>query len=165
MKLMTIYAHPADTITNCGGALARHADDGDEVVAVVLTHGGRIHPNAYAEEWRKEHPDEHVVAVARFVAERLAPVLMLAFDRTDSPGILVRPRRGRLEVGGEYLTGRQLRTAALVTLAVTRLAQERGARRRWPRTVRRPGPRSCRRPRRPSSRPWGRTRSSARAGP
>ena len=62
MKLMTIYAHPADTITNCGGALARHADGGDEVVAVVLTHGGRIHPNVYAEEWRREHPDEQVVA-------------------------------------------------------------------------------------------------------
>ena len=62
MKLMTIYAHPADTITNCGGALARHADAGDEIVAVILTHGGRIHPNAYAEEWRKEHPDQQVVA-------------------------------------------------------------------------------------------------------
>jgi len=62
MKLMTIYAHPADTITNCGGALARHADAGDEIVAVILTHGGRIHPNAYAEEWRKEHPDEQVVS-------------------------------------------------------------------------------------------------------
>jgi LmbE family N-acetylglucosaminyl deacetylase len=62
MKLMTIYAHPADTITNCGGALARHADEGDDIVAVILTHGGRIHPNAYAEEWRKEHPDEQVVA-------------------------------------------------------------------------------------------------------
>lgn len=62
MKLMTIYAHPADTITNCGGALARHADAGDEVTAVILTHGGRIHPNVYAEEWRKEHPDADIVA-------------------------------------------------------------------------------------------------------
>lgn len=62
MKVMTIYAHPADTITNCGGTLARHADSGDEVVALILTHGGRIHPNVYAEEWRKEHPAEHVLA-------------------------------------------------------------------------------------------------------
>lgn len=59
---MTIYAHPADTITNCGGALARHADAGDEIVAVILTHGGRIHPNKYAEEMRKENPDPAIAA-------------------------------------------------------------------------------------------------------
>lgn len=57
VKIMTIYAHPADTITNCGGTLARHADAGDETVALILTHGGRIHPNQYAEEWRKDDPD------------------------------------------------------------------------------------------------------------
>lgn len=63
MKVMTIYAHPADTITNCGGTLARHAAAGDEVVALILTHGGRIHANRYAEEWRKDEPDQ-VIAEA-----------------------------------------------------------------------------------------------------
>jgi LmbE family N-acetylglucosaminyl deacetylase len=52
MKIMTIFAHPADTITNCGGTLARHADRGDEVVALILTHGGRIHANTWVEESR-----------------------------------------------------------------------------------------------------------------
>lgn len=61
-KIMTIYAHPADTITNCGGTLARHAARGDEVVALILSHGGRIHANKYAEEWRKDHPDEEIAA-------------------------------------------------------------------------------------------------------
>lgn len=61
MKVMTIYAHPADTITNCGGTLARHAARGDEVVALILTHGGRIHPNKYAEEWRKGDPELAVI--------------------------------------------------------------------------------------------------------
>ena len=46
MKIMTCFAHPADTITNCGGTLARHADAGDEIVAVILTHGGRINRNS-----------------------------------------------------------------------------------------------------------------------
>ncbi|MGI8418076.1 MAG: PIG-L deacetylase family protein [Nakamurella sp.] len=59
---MTIYAHPADTITNCGGALALHADAGDDIVAVILTHGGRIHPNKYAEELRKQNPDPAIAA-------------------------------------------------------------------------------------------------------
>jgi 4-oxalomesaconate hydratase len=60
VKIMTIYAHPADTITNCGGTLAVHADRGDEVMALILTHGGRIHANKYAEEWRKSAPDKAI---------------------------------------------------------------------------------------------------------
>ncbi len=59
---MTIFAHPADTITNCGGTLARHADRGDEIVALILTHGGRIHANKYAEEWRKDSPDAAITS-------------------------------------------------------------------------------------------------------
>lgn len=62
MKIMTIFAHPADTITNCGGTLARHADRGDEIAALILTHGGRIHANTYAEEWRKDRPDETITS-------------------------------------------------------------------------------------------------------
>ena len=57
MRIMTLYAHPADTITNCGGTLALHADAGDEITAVIVTHGARIHPNTYAEELRKDQPD------------------------------------------------------------------------------------------------------------
>jgi LmbE family N-acetylglucosaminyl deacetylase len=62
---MTVYAHPADTITNCGGTLALHADAGDEIVAVIITHGGRIHPNMYAEEARREDADPALVAAGR----------------------------------------------------------------------------------------------------
>src|SRR5699024_10934872 len=65
MRIMTVYAHPADTITNCGGTLALHADAGDEIVAVILTHGGRIHPNVYAEEARKEDADPDLLAADR----------------------------------------------------------------------------------------------------
>lgn len=76
MKIMTIYAHPADTITNCGGTLALHAENGDEIVALILTHGGRIHANKYAEEWRKANPDAAIVqsdmeAIARNKREEL----------------------------------------------------------------------------------------------
>jgi len=65
MRITTVYAHPADTITNCGGTLALHADAGDEIVAVILTHGGRIHPNVYAEEARKEDADPDLLAADR----------------------------------------------------------------------------------------------------
>lgn len=65
MRIMTVYAHPADTITNCGGTLALHADAGDEIVAVILTHGGRIHPNVYAEAARTEDADPSLTAAGR----------------------------------------------------------------------------------------------------
>ncbi|MGN1058962.1 MAG: PIG-L deacetylase family protein [Clostridia bacterium] len=61
LKVMAIYAHPADPITDCGGALALHAENGDEVSTLVLTHGGRKHPNYFVKEWRKENPDQKVI--------------------------------------------------------------------------------------------------------
>ncbi len=81
MKIMTCFAHPADTITNCGGTLARHADAGDEIVAVILTHGGRIHPNKYAEEWRKENPDADITSAGILeIAENKKRELRAAAD-------------------------------------------------------------------------------------
>ena len=61
LKVMAIYAHPADPVTDCGGAIAMHAENGDETYALVLTHGGRKHPNYFVKEWRKEHPNEKII--------------------------------------------------------------------------------------------------------
>jgi len=61
LKVMAIYAHPADPITDCGGTLAKHAENGDEVAALVLTHGGRKHPNYFIREWRKPNPDPKII--------------------------------------------------------------------------------------------------------
>jgi LmbE family N-acetylglucosaminyl deacetylase len=100
MKILTIYAHPADTITNCGGTLARHAAAGDEVVALILTHGGRIHANRYAEEWRKEAPDEaiagagldEIVAHKKGELERAAEIVgigkLLTLDLDDTMAVV-----------------------------------------------------------------------------
>lgn len=93
---MTIYAHPADTVTNCGGTLARHADYGDQITALILTHGGRIHPNRYAEEWRKDEPDrtitgsglDDVIANKKDELSRAAEILgigkVITLDRDDA---------------------------------------------------------------------------------
>jgi len=97
---MTVYAHPADTITNCGGTLARHADAGDEVVALILTHGGRIHANRYAEEWRKDRPDDaiaragldDIVAFKKAELQRAADIVgigkVITLDHDDSSAAL-----------------------------------------------------------------------------
>jgi hypothetical protein len=60
--------------------------------------------------------DRVVVRAADRFARYLAVPQMLLLDRAGSPGLLVRPRRGRLEIGGEYAVGDQLRAA--VTFAV-----------------------------------------------
>ena len=53
------------------------------------------------------------------VAVTYAPALMLLAERRGSPGLLVRPRPRRLEIGTEYLETREdLVAASVVTLAV-----------------------------------------------
>lgn len=56
-------------------------------------------------------PDRIGDRVARLFLRTFAPALMLLMDRKDSPGLLVRPRPGRLELGGEFVTGPQLASA------------------------------------------------------
>lgn len=49
--------------------------------------------------------------LARLYARTFAPALMLLMDRRDSPGLLVRPRPGRLELCGEFVDAIYLRSA------------------------------------------------------
>jgi len=45
IRIMGIYAHPADLATEGGGTMAVHADRGDHVIGIVLTDGIRMHPH------------------------------------------------------------------------------------------------------------------------
>ncbi len=65
LKIMALYAHPADPVTDCGGTLALHAAHGDDVVIVAITHGARLHPNMFSEEWRKANPDKARIGASR----------------------------------------------------------------------------------------------------
>lgn len=69
--------------------------------------------------------DEDAVAIARRFVARHAVAMMLLLDRRDSPGLLVRPRRGRLELGGEFATGLQLVAASVFAAAATTDCQRR----------------------------------------
>jgi hypothetical protein len=55
-------------------------------------------------------------AVARSYARTFGPALMLLLDSAEAPGLLVRPRPGRLELGGDYREGDSLRAAVLFAL-------------------------------------------------
>lgn len=56
------------------------------------------------------HPRYNERAALLF-ARTFAPALMLLMDGPHSPGLLVRPRPNRLELGGEYVAGVRLRAA------------------------------------------------------
>ncbi len=61
-------------------------------------------------------PDCRVQQLARSYAERFAPALTMLVDGPTSPGLLVRPRPGRLELGGEFVDGNRLQAAATFAL-------------------------------------------------
>ena len=57
--------------------------------------------------------------VADMFVSRFACGQMLLMDRRHSPGLLVRPRPGRLEIGGEYAVGSALRSALAYAAGAT----------------------------------------------
>ena len=61
--------------------------------------------------------------LARTWASVFAPVLMLMLDQPTSPGLVVRPRPGRLELCGEYASGDQLAAALAFAAASVRAIQ------------------------------------------
>jgi hypothetical protein len=61
--------------------------------------------------------------LARTWARVFAPVLMLMLDQPTSPGLVVRPRPGRLELCGEYANGDQLAGAVAFAAASVRAVQ------------------------------------------
>lgn len=71
--------------------------------------------------------DRSVVAVAREFAARCAVAAGLLLDGADSPGVLIRPRRGRLEICGEYATGADLAAAIVFVAAAAAVLARPGA--------------------------------------
>jgi len=53
LKILLICAHPGDAFDDSGGTLCRHAERGDEVTVVIMTHGARSHAAMYTDEKRK----------------------------------------------------------------------------------------------------------------
>ena len=61
-------------------------------------------------------PDHRATAIGRSLLQTCALGLAAVTEPTGSSGVFVRPRRGRLEVGGEYVEGERL-VAAIILLA------------------------------------------------
>jgi hypothetical protein len=82
-----------------------------------------------------EVADQRTVRCARAVVAHFAPALMLMTDRRTSPGLLVRPRRHRVEVCGEHVDGDDLAAAVVFASAVVVAVDERLRRARPPKLV------------------------------
>ncbi len=66
MKILAIGAHPDDIELLCGGTLANHSDEGDEVFMAVMTDGGKGH---------HEIPPEELVRIRMRESEEAAKII------------------------------------------------------------------------------------------
>lgn len=73
--------------------------------------------------------------IARAFAKTVGPALILLMEARQSPGLLIRPRRGRLEIGSEYLDDERQIAAAILLLtgAVRAYLQDPSLWRQYPR--------------------------------
>ena len=129
---------PVTLRPGCTAELEWRALVAQRTLAAVLPSHLRL--DGYSTHLNLEVDDNDVVAAGRLFVKRFAPAMMLLLDRATSPGLLVRPRCGRLELGGEYCQGDHLRAAATFAaaggLACAAAVRSREARRHLPRAVR-----------------------------
>lgn len=92
---------------------------GRRVLAGALGEGSTL--VGYSTHLSVSVPTERAWAQARRFAARFAAPMMLLLDNRSSPGLLIRPRPSRLELGGDFVSGVHLR-AALVMAAGAVLA-------------------------------------------
>lgn len=79
--------------------------------------GGSTHVSVAA-------PDRGLDRLCLAYARSWAPAIMLLLDDASSPGLLVRPRPGRIELCGEFAKGDDLRAAALFAVGSTLAAMD-----------------------------------------
>ena len=89
-------------------------------VRVKVPGPGRVELRGYSTHLNAACPGEMGWRVVHRYVRTFAPALMLLADRTESPGLLVRPRPDRLEAGTDFLQTRgDLVAATLFFLAST----------------------------------------------
>ena len=66
MRIVVVAPHPDDEVLGCGGVMARHAADGDEVFVIVATRGApELYSDESVERTRAEARQAHVLLGVR----------------------------------------------------------------------------------------------------
>lgn len=99
---------PLDAGPGFASEAARRACAGRNHIEALLPHQ---EIDGYSTHISVELPEAVTDKVARLYTQTFAPALMLLLDGRTSPGLLVRPRPGRLELGGEFAEGTHLMAA------------------------------------------------------
>ena len=114
--------------------VVRSVASGRQCLTDLLPTGHRV--TGYSTHINVSVPDRSSLKTMRRCATRFAVAIMLLLDRSDSPGLLIRPRPGRLEIGGEYCDGDALRAAVLMVAGAVLCCRTSGLGRRLPPPVR-----------------------------
>lgn len=111
---------PVRTGPRCTGELLLRARTGRSLLANALPAGATL--EGFSTHLSVAVSDRLVERAAAIYVRTFAPALMLLLDGPESPGLLVRPRPGRLELGGDFVDGNRLGAAAAFALGSVRLA-------------------------------------------
>lgn len=98
---------------------------GEELLAAALGPGCAL--EGYSTHISVAVPDERVAEVALRLARRFAPALGLLLDHVGSPGLLIRPRFGRLEVCSDFVPAGRLPAGLVATVGFVLAAESRSA--------------------------------------
>lgn len=103
-----------------GARVASIAAAGASVLRGALPPGATL--EGYSTHLSVQVPRGCEGRAALHLAERFAPALTWLLDGPGSPGLLVRPRPGRLELGGDYVDDERLELAAVFAIGAVRAA-------------------------------------------
>jgi len=105
----------------CGRSLAATARSERGALESRLPEGA--HLDGYSTHLSVAVRPSSSVVMAKLYAAGFSAALMLLMDSVGSPGLLVRPRPGRLELGGEFVDGDRLVVAAIFAVGSVRACQ------------------------------------------
>jgi hypothetical protein len=116
-KEAEIAIPPVDVARGFTSRVTAHSDRGEATLRALVP-GLRL--EGYSTHVSVSLTARNDRRLARRYSQTFAPALMILMDRTSSPGLLVRPRPGRLELCGEYVSGVTARGAAAFAVGSVR---------------------------------------------
>jgi hypothetical protein len=116
IALSPMYVSPG-----CGRRLAATARSERHALQARL--GGRARVEGYSTHLSVAVKPFFAEAIASLYAATFSASLMLLMDSVFSPGLLIRPRPSRLELGGEFVDGDRLAAAAVFAVGSVRACQ------------------------------------------